>query len=169
MDNPAAKFKNNTGAIMIVMSLLLLSLLTIISIAASKTAIIEVRIAGNDYLYHNNFYCAEGAVIEAVDRLEDLASVDVDAIDWLMNETDQVATDSKLHGYWTDADRDDDDAIPQGATVCADHTELMTVHHGVFTGSSLDMSKPTKHAYSIYGHSHHRGSVMIKVGYAKAF
>lgn len=154
---------------MIIMSMLLLALLTIISIAASKTANTEVRIAGNEYLYHNNFYCAEGAVIETIDMMEALPSVDVDVIDWLMNETDKVAKDSKLYGYWTDEDREDDDASPEGAALCAENTELMTVHHGVIAGSSLDMSKPTKHAYSIYGHSHDRGSVMIKAGYAKAF
>ena len=154
---------------MIFMSMMLLALLVIISIAASKTANIEVRIAGNEVLYHNNFYCAEGAVLETVDMMEALESVDVDAIDWLMNETDTVSEDSYLYGYWTDGDREDDDASPASATVCAEHTESMTVHHGVLAGNSLDMSKPTRHAYSIYGYSHHRGAVMIKVGYSKAF
>ena len=154
---------------MIFMSMMLLALLVIISIAASKTANIEVRIAGNEVLYHNNFYCAEGAVLETVDMMEALESVDVDAIDWLMNETNPVAEDSYLYGYWTDGDREDDDASPASATVCAEHTESMTVHHGVLAGNSLDMSKPTQHAYSIYGYSHHRRAVMIKIGYSKAF
>jgi len=169
MKNTGTNIKNNQGSMMIFISTMLLALLIIISIAASKTALIEARIAGNEVLYHNNFYCAEGAVIESVDVMETLERVDVDAIDWLMNEADTVAEDRYLCGYWTEADRDDGDARPESATLCAEHTEFMTVHHGVFTGSSLDMSKPTKHAYSIYGYSHRRGSVMIKVGYAKAF
>jgi len=154
---------------MILFSMMLLMLLTIISIAASKTARIEVSIAGNEYLYHHNFYCAEGAVIETIDRMEALPSVDVDVIDWLMHETDEVANDSNLYGYWNDVDREDGDASPEDATVCAEDTEFMTVHHGVLAGSSLDMSRPTKHAYSIYGYSRNRGSVMIKAGYTKAF
>jgi hypothetical protein len=86
-----------------------------------------------------------------------------------MNESDKVAGDTDLFGYWTDEDREDGDANPASASVCADFTRLMAVHHGMLPGSSLDMSKPTKHIYSIYGQSRNRGTVMIKVGYAKAF
>jgi hypothetical protein len=169
MSNPLTCIKNDQGATMIILTLMLLALLTIISIAASKTANVEIRIAGNEYLYQNNFYCAEGAAIETVDRMEALESVYDDEIDWLMNESDKVASDTDLFGYWTDEDREDGDANPASASVCADFTQLMAVHHGVLSGSSLDMSKPTKHIYSIYGQSRDRGTVMIKVGYAKAF
>ena len=166
---PAATIKNNSGAIMILLSLMILALLTIISVAASKTANIELKIAGNEYLYHNNFYCAEGAVIETVETMEALARVDVDTTAWLMNETDKEAKDSDLYQYWKSTEREDGEAGPASAAVCSDHTAFMTVHHGVIAGSSLDMSKPTKHTYSIYGHSRDRGSVLIKVGYTKAF
>jgi len=169
MSKPATFIKNDNGAMMIIISLMLLALLTIITIAASKTANTELKIAGNEYFYQNNFYCAEGAVIETVDVLEALDHVEVDLFDWLMNETDKVDKDSDLYGFWAEEIRDIDDANPASASVCADHTESMTVHHGVLSGSSLDMSKPTKHVYSIYGQSHHRGTVLIKVGYAKAF
>jgi hypothetical protein len=169
MHNAVDFMKNDNGAMMIVISLMILALLTIISIAASKTANTELRIAGNEYLYQNNFFCAEGAVIEIVDILEALDHVEVDLFDWLMNETDKVDKDSDLYGYWAYEIRDAGDANPASASVCTKHTESMTVHHGVLPGSSLDMSKPTKHVYSIYGQSHHRGTVLIKVGYAKAF
>jgi len=169
MNISAPILKNQNGAVMILLSMMILMLLTIISFSASKTANTEVQIAGNEYLYHNNFYCAEGAVIETIDKMEALPSVDMDVIDWLMHETDEVANDNNLYGYWNDEDREDDDANPEDAAVCAEHTEFMTVHHGVLAGSSLDMSKPSKHAYSIYGYSRNRGSVMIKAGYAKAF
>ena len=169
MTNLLSRIKNEDGAIMILMSLLILILLTIISFSASRTANMEIKIAKNEYLYQNNFYCAEGAVIETLDLLESLESVSVETVDWLMNASDDVAKDTQLRGYWTATEREDGDASPEAASVCGQHTELMTVYHGVIAGASLDMSKPTKHTYSIYGHSHDRGSVMIKVGYVKAF
>jgi Tfp pilus assembly protein PilX len=169
MSNPKTFIKNDRGSTMIIISLMLLALLTIISVAASKTARTELKIAGNEYLYQNNFYCAEGAVIETMDRLEALERVDVDKIDWLMNESEKVAKDTDLFGYWTDEQREDGDANPAGASICTQHTQLMGVHHGVLSGSSLDMTKPAKHIYSIYGQSNHRGTVLVKVGYAKAF
>jgi len=62
--------KNEQGYFLIISTLMLLALLTIISIAASKTARTEVQIAGNDATYQRNFYLAEGAAMEAVDRLK---------------------------------------------------------------------------------------------------
>ena len=70
---------------MIIFSMMLLMLLTIISFAASKTANTEVKIAGNEYLYHNNFYCAEGAVVESIDNMEALNAIGVIGLDWMMN------------------------------------------------------------------------------------
>jgi hypothetical protein len=169
MEIPGTCINRDDGAMMILMSMMLLALLTIISVAASKTAITEIKIAGNEYLYQHNFYCAEGAAIETVDKMEALASVDVDSIGWLMNESEKVEKDSDLYVFWTDVNRDKDEARPGGASVCAEHTEFMAVHHGVLAGSSLDMSKPTKHIYSIYGRSLDRGLVLIKIGYTKAF
>ena len=169
MNAPNSLLKNKDGAIMILLAMLILALLTIISFSASRTANTETLIAKNEYLYQKNFYCAEGAVIETLDRLQSIDSVDPVTIDWLMNETDDVDRDTKVLGYWTDDDRNAGDASPEAATVCAEHAELMSVHHGVIAGDSIDMSKPTKHAFSIYGYSHDRGSVMIKVGYVKAY
>ena len=157
--------KNQNGAIMILLSMMILMLLTIISYAASKTANIEVRIAGNEYLYHHNFYCAEGAIVESIDEMESVAAINVADFDWMMNETSEVDSDGQLFEYWTD---DDQDAVPQAATTCA-NADFVTIHRGVLAGSSLDMSKPTKHAFSVYGQSRDRGLVMIKVGYMKEY
>ena len=96
--------------------------------------------------------------------------VDVEEIQWLMNKSEKVDRDIDLFSYWTaDDDREDGDANPKNASVCSDYTQSMTVHLGVLSGSSLDMTKPTKHVYSIYGQSNRRGKVLIKIGYAKAF
>ena len=154
---------------MILFSMMILMLLTIISYAASKTASTEVKIARNEYLYQNNFYCAEGAVLEAIDKMEALAAIDVIDFDWMMNESPKVDGAADLFEYWTDKLKAADDAVPEAAAACSGHTEFVTIHRGVLSGSSLDMSKPTKHAFAVYGQSNNRGLVMIKVGYMKEY
>lgn len=153
---------------MVLFSLMILMLLTIISYAASKTANTEVKIARNEYLYHYNFYCAEGAVVESIDKMEALKAIDVADFDWMMSKSRKVDNNLKLFEYWVNDQKTTEDAVPEAATVCA-NTEFVTVHQGVPAGSSLDMSKPTTHAFAVYGRSNDRGLVMIKVGYMKEY
>jgi Tfp pilus assembly protein PilX len=70
MEKRINPLKNEQGYFLILATIMLLALLTIISIAASNTASTEVQIAGNDTLYQRNLYLAEGAAMEAVDRLQ---------------------------------------------------------------------------------------------------
>ena len=168
MHFPATNLKNDNGAIMVLFSLMILMLLTIISYAASKTANTEVKIARNEYLYHYNFYCAEGAVVESIDKMEALKAIDVADFDWMMSKSRKVDNNLDLFEYWVNDQKTAEDAVPEAATVCA-NTEFVTVHQGVPAGSSLDMSKPTTHAFAVYGRSNNRGLVMIKVGYMKEY
>ena len=153
---------------MVLFSLMILMLLTIISYAASKTANTEVKIARNEYLYHYNFYCAEGAVVESIDKMEALKAIDVADFDWMMSKSRKVDNNLDLFEYWVNDQKTAEDAVPEAATVCA-NTEFVTVHQGVPAGSSLDMSKPTTHAFAVYGRSNNRGLVMIKIGYMKEY
>lgn len=154
---------------MILLSMMILMLMTIISFAASKSANTEVRIAGNEYLYHNNFYCAEGAVAESIDKMEALAAIDVVKLDWMMNASPKIDSAAEIFEFWLDDQKTAGDAVPQAAAVCSEHTEFVAIHRGVLPGSSLDMSRPTSHAFAVYGQSHARGLVMIKVGYMKEY
>jgi len=173
MHFPTAQLKNHNGAVMILFSMMILMLLTIISYSASKTANTEVKIARNEYLYHHNFYCAEGATLESIDQMESLRRIDAANFGWVMNESqaadNNVDEDADLFGYWEDDQKTTGAAVPQAAAVCSDHTEFMAIHRGALAGSSLDMSKPTKHAFNVYGRSNNRGLVMIKVGYMKEY
>ena len=48
--------KNENGAMMMLVTVMFLVLLTVISIAASRTATIETKIAANEYAYQSCFY-----------------------------------------------------------------------------------------------------------------
>ena len=113
-------------------------------------------------------FTAEGAVLESIDKMEALKAIDVADFDWMMSKSRKVNNNLDLFEYWVNDQKTAEDAVPEAATVCA-NTEFVTVHQGVPAGSSLDMSKPTTHAFAVYGRSNNRGLVMIKVGYMKEY
>ena len=158
---------NEQGALMIIISVMLLALLTIISVAASKTANTEISIAANEYVYQRCFYNAEGAIMEVVDLLEGSASALENPPPW-MGLDEEVINDSTVFTFWQDSENKED-VIPQASAIDPQNTEFLSVHHGIPSGSSLDMSKPAKHIFSIYGRSKSKSLVMLKIGYAKVY
>jgi hypothetical protein len=159
--------KNDQGALMIMVSIMLLALLTIISVAASKTANTEIRIAANEYVYQRCFYNAEGAILEVVDVLDDGATPLKKPPPWLSLD-ENVVNDGTVFTFWEDREKMPD-VVPQPAVIDPQNTEYIGVHHGILSGSSLDMSKPAKHTFSIYSRSKSKGLVMLKIGYAKVY
>ena len=158
---------NEQGALMIITSVMLLVMLTIISVAASKTANTEISIAANEYVYQRCFYNAEGAIMEVVDLLEGSASALENPPPW-MGLDEEVINDSTVFTFWQDSENKDD-VVPQASAIDPQNTEFLGVHHGIPSGSSLDMSKPAKHIFSIYGRSKSKSLVMLKIGYAKVY
>ena len=163
----ATFLKNEQGTLMILISLMLLALLTIISITALRTANTEVKIAANEYYYQRCFYNAEGAVLEAADLIEGNANPSTEHRAW-MSSDESVINDSTVFTYWKESAKLED-GIPQAPVIDSKNTGYLCVRHGVLSGSSLDMSKPTKHTFSIYGRCENRGLVMLKIGYAKVY
>ena len=159
--------KNEQGALMILISVTLLALLTIISVAASKTANTEISIAANEYVYQRCFYNAEGAIMEGVDLLEGSANTLKNPPPWMSLE-EEIINDSTVFRMWEDHEKMKG-VVPQPSVIDPKSTEYLVVHHGILSGSSLDMSKPTKHIFSIYGRSKNQGLVMLKIGYAKVY
>jgi Tfp pilus assembly protein PilX len=158
---------NEQGALMIIISVMLLALLTIISVAASKTANTEIRIAANEYVYQRCFYNAEGAIMEVVDLLEGSANTLENPPPWMSLDEEDI-NDSTVFTFWQNSENKDG-VVPQASVIDPHKTEYLGVHHGIPSGSSLDMSKPAKHIFSIYGRSKSKSLVMLKIGYAKIY
>ena len=159
--------KNEQGSVMILVSVMLLAMLTIISIAASRTANTEISIAANEYVYQRCFYNAEGAIMEVVDFMEGSADVLVNPPPW-MSLDEEVINDGTVFTIWEDSVKMNG-VVPQASVIDSQNTDYLSVHHGIPSGSSLDMSKPAKHIFSIYGRSKSKGLVMLKIGYAKVY
>ena len=150
---------NEQGYFLIVSTIMLLALLTIISIAATHTANTEVQIARNDAIYQRNLYLAEGAAMEAVDRIQndanprDLGFVvsGIKAID-----------DDNFVGHW--------DTEAQSTTCDASgRTRFVAGYEGTPPGFSLGMGQPKVHGFAIYGRTEKQGVTTVKIGYRKAF
>ena len=56
--------------VVIITALMILVLLTIIGIASTTVSNTETKIATSEAVYQQNFYQAEGATMEAVERME---------------------------------------------------------------------------------------------------
>jgi Tfp pilus assembly protein PilX len=161
MEKLVKPLKNEQGYFLILATIMLLALLTIISIAATNTANTEVQIAGNDTLYQRNLYLAEGAAMEAIDRLQNdpnprglpFVESGIQAID------DENFTDN-----W--------ETKSQAVTTTMDtsgKTRFRVGYEGTLAGYSLGMSKSRVHGFAVYGRTEKQGVTTIKIGYRRAF
>ena len=159
MLNQTGLIKNEQGYFLIVSTIMLLALLTIISIAATNTANTEVHIARNDAIYQRNLYLAEGAALEAVDRIQNDASpLDLGFVLPGLKSVD----DDNFVAHW--------DAEAQSAALDATgKTRFVAGYEGTPPGFSLGMGQPKMHGFAIYGRTEKQGVTTIKIGYRKAF
>ena len=161
MEIPIKPLKNEQGYFLILATIMLLALLTIISIAATNTANTEVQIAGNDTVYQRNVYLAEGAAMEAIDRLENdpnprglpFVESGIQTIDD-NNFTDNWETNSQAVTSTMDA---------------SGKTRFRVGYEGTPAGFSLGMGKSRVHGFAVYGRTEKQGETTIKIGYRRAF
>jgi hypothetical protein len=157
--------KSEDGYFTILASIMILVLLTIVSFSASRSANTEVRMAGNEVVYQRNFYLAEGAALEAADRLLNSANLKSNVPDWM----DPVAGHLSYENIdWQNSDPSTG-IVPQAAASETEHVRFAAASEGIASGHSLGMSKPTVHSIAIYGRCEWEGVSTIKVGYLAAF
>lgn len=159
---------NEDGYLTIVAALVILALLTVIGISASRVASTEATMARNEAVYKRNFYLAEGAALEAADRLAKHGNLNDNPEAWMEMVTGNLDIDN-LKYYWDNSVASGDSVIPEPSKADLGHTHFLVGHDGVAHGSSLDMSKPTIHAIAVYGRCVWEGTAIIKMGYRAAY
>jgi len=150
---------NEKGYFLIISTMMLLALLTMISIAASNTARTEVQIAGNNLVYQRNLYLAEGAAMEAVDRLQN--DSDPRGLDFVVPGL-KVIDDQNYADHW-------DIEAQSAAFDDSNKTRFVAGYEGTPAGYSLGVGKPKVHGFAIYGRTEKQGASTIKIGYRRAF
>ena len=154
--------KNENGVVVIA-ALMMLVLLTIISFASTRVSNTEVQIAGNEVMYQQNFYRAEGTTIEALELLEGIDDPKETAPAWLETDLD-VVTEQDIETWQFGG-------APAPQTATLPDSSFVVVSEGISSGSSLDMGSTKVHSFAIYGRCApaNRGSTNIQIGYRKAF
>jgi hypothetical protein len=154
------------GFLAIAAALVILILMTVIGISASRVAGTEAAMARNEVIHKRNFYLAEGAALEAADRLAKHGHLKESPESWMETVTGQLHIGS-LKNYWNHSAGDR--VIPEPSKADLNHTLFLVGHDGVAPGWSLDMSKPTVHAIAIYGRCVWDGVAVVKMGYRAAY
>jgi len=157
----------------LVASLLTMLLLVLAGIAVTSMTVLEVQVAANDRDYKRNFYRAEGAAMEAAQRLDNEEDTEelrpsLTSKPWLTSGTDYTVS-----ANWTETG-----GVPDNYQVAAldgadTDVRLAAIGLGVVKGrkaSSLTMTGSSVREYHLFGRSEERrGQVMIEVGYKKRF
>jgi hypothetical protein len=168
MIRPLQNLTNEKGSA-IVLALMLLSLLTVMGIWATRKSNIETLIAGNEVARKMTFYRTEGGVIEGGFTIEEAATGDLSsrAPAWLTEKS--VAPDMTDPLNWDfDNVGGDDTAV---ATQIDPEVGFCALDKGVTAGDSLLMTGATQvRTYAVYSfHDSRMGQALLEVGYKRRF
>jgi len=160
----SSPLNSQDGHVAIVAALVILTLLAIISFSASRVANNEVTTARNESVHQRNFYLAEGAAMEAVDRLVNTANLKDNVPDWMEKVAGGLEVDT-LRSYLNDKEA----VKPQASAVEANRTKFVAGLEGVAPGGSLGMHTPTVFILGIYGRCEWNGESIVKIGYRAVY
>lgn len=170
-----SQVKNQDGSA-IVFALMALAILTILGVSSINNNIIESQIVRNEQIYHQNFYQAEAAAMEAAQALENVTNIDVlrpgsgselpilvttDIDLWQMNAGDfQNLVTSMLSGT---------SGAAASSVVVANQAFFSVNAEGIVPGGSLSMTNTSSiYGFKIYGSSNdNNGNSFITIGYKK--
>jgi hypothetical protein len=169
----AISILNNEEGSVIIAAIMVLVLLTIVGIASTNTSNTEIKIATHELIYQRNFYAAEAATLEALDKMENEPDPQTAGFEWLWQDGDTF--DDTETPYKSDLWEKNMPTKPADASISpayAEYTRYVVVHEGIPAGGgSLLTGKGAIHDYTIYGRSSsdERGSSTVEIGYKKAF
>ncbi len=162
-DAPPVAAKPQEQGSVLVIALILLVLLTVVGISASKNTETEIMIAGNERVHKQNFYLAEGATTQAVQIMEDN---DISSLAWVMSDSASNAVNDPM----TDIDWSDTSSQYSTISSLPGNPKIVALSRGVMATSSWKMTSPKVYEFEVYGRSEfRRGDGFISMGYRKAY
>jgi Tfp pilus assembly protein PilX len=171
-----AASRNEEGSFVLFTTMMILLLLTLTGIAATKTANTEVSIAGNEAAHSVTSYNAEGGAVEAAMLIEAMDDENLRVVDngsypvWMTFHTDpaidEPGEEMTIAANWVSDGGADDNA---DVATFDENVRFAVVDKGGAKGSSLIMTGGEQvREYQVYGLSDSRsGQAMIEMGYRK--
>ncbi len=171
---------DNEEGFILVTCLLVMVVLTVIGIAATKNTTVELQIAGNDKIYVTDFYFAEAHAYEAARRLENETEDNLKNADLAFDDNDETADGMIKSDTMADYNPLDEDLIEKLLTTTdlgdiavasALGGTFAAVDTGIAAGGSLAVPNSSQlHSFDVYGYSSTKNSgTLIRVGYKKRF
>ncbi len=171
--------KSNEDGFVLVLGLIFLVILSLLAVAGVRMTSTELKIAGNERVAKVNFYTAEAAAFEGVQRRlnkfkkednlpnhSDFNPVNNPELKTVTDETDDMPN----------LDSDSDGEIDQTVStylpgnLYGNKMELLVVLNSIPTGSSLALGSTRLYDFTSYGYAEqNNGSSLIKVGFKKRF
>lgn len=179
--------KLNEEGFVLVLGLVFLVVLSLLAVAGVRMTSTELKIAGNERIAKVNFYNAEAAAFEGVQRNlnkynpedllpehSDFDNVNNPELQTVTDETDDMANLDQEDGdgnAGTDGKVDQTVASDLPAAILDGGTmELLVVLNSIPTGSSLGLGGTRLYDFTSYGYAaKNNGSSLIKVGFKKRF
>jgi Tfp pilus assembly protein PilX len=156
--------REDDGSIIIIV-LVILMLVTIMGISSTTTSTIELQIAANEKKYKENFYTAEAATMEALQRMDAADSERMklnnapSTLAWMMPGEVDLTDSSAVAAATVASDTDDG-------------SRYYAINRGVTTGTSLGMTGSSRlYTFEVHGFMDEGtgGSSHIEVGYKRRF
>lgn len=174
-------FIENEKGVTIVTVLLILMLLTLMGVTATKTVLNEKKSVRSEAVFEQSFYFAESACLEGVQKManqttpeELLAPLIVAgaANEKLLVSADEEDpfNDSENLDLDGDGDFDKDDVALVEVSETDGDTRRVVVQMPIESGNSLGLGSSRLYSYMSYGMTAAQGGqAMIKLGYKKRF
>jgi hypothetical protein len=169
-----ACLENEEGAAILI-SLMVLMIVTIIGVSSSSKTTTELQIVRNDGVYKQNFYQAEGAAHEVIQRIWEQAQEDTYPLEnrsllpWLNNIADVDADnddriDMIASSFVWDYDGADNDDNADVSSL--PDTIMSAVDEGICDDCSLEMTGTNVHDFALFGVSQFNGGrAVIQIGW----
>jgi Tfp pilus assembly protein PilX len=160
----SSPLNSQDGHVAIVAALVILTLLTIIGFSASRVANNEVTMARNESVHQRNLYMAEGAAMEAVDRLAHTANLKDNVPAWMEKAAGSLDVDTTLRSYLNGKE-----AVKPQASVVDVRAMFVAGLEGIAPGGSMGMNMPTVYILGVYGRCQWNGESIVKIGYRAVY